>query len=102
MSAELALELLDRSGVATQGLWARAAAVLGRQALEAKILSLIADGFADCSMRAQLLVLEERVGRTRAGELAFVYGSLSEACHYHPYQPDPVACELRGWIGMAQ
>ena len=102
MSAELALELLDRSDLATQGLWPRAAAVLGRQALEAKILSLIGDEFAECSMRAQLLVLEEKIGRNRAGELAFVYGSLSEACHYHPYQPDPVASELRGWIGLAQ
>jgi len=102
MSTELALQLLDRNDAATQGLWPRAAAVLGRQALEAKILSLIGDEFGACSMRAQLLVLEEKVGRARAGELAFVYGALSEACHYHPYQADPVMSELRGWIGLTK
>ena len=100
MSAELALQLLDRSDGDTRGLWPRAAAVLGRQALEAKILLLIGDDFGACSMRAQLLILEEKIGRARAGELGLVYGALSEVCHYHPYQSAPVESELRGWIGM--
>lgn len=99
MSAQLALEILDRTDASIEGLWPRAAAVLGRQALEEKILALIGAEFEGCSMRAQLLVLEEKLGRAKAGEFAYAYGELSEACHYHPYRSAPVLTELREWIG---
>ncbi len=102
MSAELAFGLLNRSDAATLGLWPRAAAVLGRQALEDKILELIGSEFAGCSMRAQLLLLEEKVGRNKARELGYVYDALSEACHYHPYRSAPVLAELREWIRCIQ
>jgi len=94
--------LLDRSDVATRGLWPRAAALLGRQALEDAIswIWLVqAPGLEDCSMRAQMLCLSEYLGNEQvAEEAAHIYARLSWACHHHPYELAPTAIELRAWL----
>jgi len=97
---DLAESLLERTDSATSGLWPRAAAVLGRQALEEEMKRILGEDLAACSARAQLLLLPEEVGRERAGQLAFVYAALSQACHYHPYQLAPTHAELRSWLAI--
>ncbi len=97
-----ARRLLSRRSRDTAGLWPRAAALLGRQALEValdglwerKKLSLGA-----CSTRAQLLCLREYLGDPDlAGQTAQAWGALSRACHHHPYELAPVVDELEGWL----
>jgi hypothetical protein len=99
---EEARGLLTRSSPETAGLWPRAAALLGRQALEAalddvwraKKLTL-----ATCSTRAQLLCLREYLGDAElAGRVAQAWGALSRACHHHPYELAPVTGELERWL----
>jgi hypothetical protein len=105
-SLELAVELVDRVDPATRGLWPRAAALLGRQALEDAIswIWLVhAPGMEHCSMRAQLLCLDPYLGDERlAEEAGFVYERLSWACHHHAYDLAPTAMELRGWLDAVE
>lgn len=98
MSLQDARKLIDSPNAASQGFWPRAAAVLVRQSLEEQVLKHLGPDYASCSMRAKLLLLEDKLGPQRAGELAYLYGALSQACHYHPYQSPPTAEELRDWI----
>lgn len=99
---EVARDLLERSDDATRGLWPRAAALLGRQALEdavSWIWFVRAPGLEACSMRAQLLCLADYLGNERvAEETAHIYARLSWACHHHPYELAPTAMELRAWL----
>lgn len=105
-SVEIAVEMLDRVDPSTRGLWPRAAALLGRQALEDAISwvwVVHAPGMDECSMRAQLLCLNEYLGDEELSEEArFVYARLSWACHHHAYDLAPTAIELRGWLGGVQ
>jgi len=101
-SLELAHDLLDRADPLTRGLWPRAAALLGRQALEDAIswVWLVHEpGVETCSMRAQLLCLGEYLGDEElAEEAAHVHARLSWACHHHSYELAPTAMELRSWL----
>ena len=94
--------LLERSDDATRGLWPRAAALLGRQALEdavSWVWLVRAPGLEMCSMRAQLLCLSDYLDNEQvAEEAAHVYARLSWACHHHPYELAPTAIELRAWL----
>ena len=94
--------LIERHEVATAGLWPRAAAALARQALELSMRALWvrwAPGLESCSVRAQLLCLDEYL---RDEELAATarqaWAALSRACHHHPYEIEPTVEELRYWI----
>lgn len=94
---------LTRAGGLLPALWPRAAAVLGRQALEEWVRNQwqadpVAWPMAECSMRSQLLGLGEVVGGPTAARAEFVWAALSEACHYHPYELAPTAPELERWL----
>ena len=97
--------LLGRTDPEIAGLWQRAVAFLTRQALEvavAQTLSTRASGAERCSARAQLLCLPEYVSTAPALEAAFLWGSLSRACHQHPYELAPTWGELAGWLDRVE
>jgi hypothetical protein len=94
--------VLEQTDPSTSGLWPRAAALLGRQALEdalAWVWLVHAAGVEACSMRAQLLCLPAYLDDPDlAEEAAHVYGRLSWACHHQPYDLAPTAEELTAWL----
>lgn len=82
----------------TAGAWPRAAALLARQALEAamdELWAARAPEVASLSARAQLTCLPEYLrDRALAGEVAYAWSLLSDACHAHAYDLGPTAEEL--------
>jgi hypothetical protein len=56
-----------------------------------------APGVESSSMRAQLLCLREYSDRQLAALADSVWAALSNACHYHSYDVEPTAAELRAW-----
>lgn len=98
-----ARRLVERSDVATAGVWPRAAAFLARQALEEAMAGLWAGqpdaaSMPKSSMRSQLLCLTAYLGPDVATRAAYLSASLSRACHYHPYELAPTAPELTRWL----
>ncbi len=97
----MARHLLDRPEEGAAGVWPRAAALLGRQALEQFLADLWrqrAPGTEQASMRAQLACLSSYLDEETAGRVAYAWGALSDACHQHPYELAPTASELRRWL----
>ncbi len=97
----MARQLLDRPEEGAAGVWPRAAALLGRQALEQFLADLWrqrAPGTEQASMRAQLACLSSYLDEETAGRVAYAWGALSDACHQHPYELAPTASELRRWL----
>jgi len=95
--------MVERPTTTTAGLWPRAAALLARQSLEAALDQLWesspeTSGLAGCTMRTQLTCLPAYLDPVAAHEISYVWASLSEACHYHPYELAPTAAELASWI----
>lgn len=90
-----ARQVIERGSV---GAWPRAAALLARQALEAamdELWAARAPEVASLSARAQLTCLPEYLrDRELAGEVAFTWSLLSDACHAHAYEVGPTAEEL--------
>lgn len=84
------------------GAWQRAAAFLGRQALEAAVRDFWArsgSGMGECSMSAQLVCLPFCVDDAGAARRARqCWYALSSACHAHPYELAPTVAELRGLL----
>jgi len=102
----MARQVPDRASPDTAGLWPRAAALLGRQALEMAV-----DDFwrarqipLDSSpTRQQLIFLREYPDDDDlAGRVHHAWNALSKACHHHPYELAPTAAELDGWIATVQ
>ena len=96
-----ARQALDGSA-AWGGAWQRAAAFLGRQALETAVGDLwdgLAAGVGECSMAAQLVCVPFYM---EDGEMARrvrqCWCALSSACHAHPYELAPTVAELRGLL----
>jgi hypothetical protein len=87
--------MVSRPRPATAGLWSRAAALLGRQALEAaleELWSRAAPGVERASMRCQLLCLPAYLQDTEtARRAAHAWAALTNACHHHPYELPPTA-----------
>jgi hypothetical protein len=87
---------------ATSGLWPRAAAMLGRQALEEtldELWSQQAPGLERASTTSQLLCLPALLpDRQLAGRAAHAWAALTHACHHHPYELPPTADELDRWL----
>lgn len=80
-------------------------AFLTRQALEDGVAQLSAYrdvAAADASFGHQLICLPYYLDDDPDGDLArrtsHCWHALSTACHAHPYQLNPTAGELRGWI----
>jgi hypothetical protein len=101
----LAERVLDEPSISLAACRRRAAAVLGRQALEAALDELWTARrltLADCSTRAQLACLRSYLGDDRlAAEIHDTWGALTSVCHHHPYELGPTATELRAWLDMA-
>ena len=101
---EMADGLLRRADPATAGLWPRASALLGLQALEASLERLWQREtleFQGCSMRTQLICLrsylEDAPLAARAGH---AWSALSRACHHHAYELAPTSIELSSWLAV--
>jgi len=85
-----------------EGAWPRAAALLGRQALEAgldEFWNRQLSQMGNASRATQLACLEQfvRVPDLVSG-IRTAWGALSWACHHHPYELAPTAHELEGWF----
>ena len=100
-TAELLVEarrLLDEASRGTVSVWARASALLARQALEGALCTLWAakaPGVDGLSMRAQLACLETFLpSQALARDVSFAWHALSRATHHHPYELDPTREEL--------
>lgn len=95
---DAARDLMHRPGAGIAGLWPRAAALLARRALEEALDELWArraPGLQHATARAQLTCLPDYLGdRGLAGEVAFTWSVLSDACHHHAYELAPTATEL--------
>lgn len=94
--------VIDRRHSATRGVWPKAAALLGRQALETAISQRFPE-IASASGRARNLCLPTLLGdRELARDLIQSWGALSHATHYHAYDLSPTATELGRWLEPVQ
>lgn len=88
----------------TTGLWSRAAALIGRQALETALDDLWRrrrPGVEAASMRTQLLCLPTVIDDAElAGRVSHGWAALTRACHQHPYELAPTAQELERWLDV--
>jgi hypothetical protein len=95
---DLARGLLGRADPKTAGLWPRAAALLGRQALEEGLdayWSARGIPLAPCPTRPQLICLRTYLpDPSLAARLHHTWSALSDACHHHAYELAPTAEEL--------
>lgn len=99
---EQARALMEGHRDVTAGRWPRAAALLGRQALEVAVderCSTLHEELGECrSSRAQLLCLQEAVDPALAKDVTHAWYALTRACHVHAYELPPTAEELQGWL----
>lgn len=96
-----ARRLVDSASEGTAGLWARAAAILARQALETAIKIRLAKkipGVEDVCFRVQLLCLFDSADEGVAGRAGYAWSTLSRATHHQGYELPPTAASLRQWI----
>ena len=84
-----------------RGLWARAAALLTRQALEGGLAHLWryrAPSLETANFTTQLLCLPQYISETElAHTVAHTWSALSGACHHRGYGMAPSAAELTTW-----
>jgi hypothetical protein len=102
---ELARVVTRRDAPTLIGVWPRAAALLARQAVEdamGRALATRAPGAERCANRPRLLCLREYVPDELAERTAFLWATLSRACHHHAYELSPNADEISGWIADAE
>ena len=87
---------------ALEGRWPRAIAVLARSGLEqllAEYWGIVEPAMINASMRAQLLCLASYLDDANlAASVGYVYGVLSDVCHYRSYELPPTAHELEAWL----
>ena len=104
VALDMARGLLRRADPLTAGLWPRAAALLGGQALEssvARLWSRQALDFHACPMRAQLICLRTYLGDAElAARAGHAWSALRRASHHHAYELAPTAAELQTWLGV--
>jgi hypothetical protein len=97
-----ARRLIDSVPAGSEGVWARSAALLARQALEAAIRAKLAPYSArldDAPFRAQLLCLQGVIGDSDVARQAnYLWSALSSATHHCGYELAPTAAELGEWI----
>jgi hypothetical protein len=99
---ELARHVKDVAGPDMAGVWPRAVALLGRQALEEALAELWAarqPSLADCPFRTQWTCLPEYINDDGlALEATYAWYAMSRACHHHTYELDPTVSELDDWL----
>ena len=96
-----ALGLLSRPGAPVTSVYPRAAALLARQALEARVqrewqkdeVSL-----AQTNMANQFHALRALRDAEIAGTAHQTWAALSHACHHHPFDLSPTVSELKTLI----
>jgi hypothetical protein len=99
----LSRELISQTDPVIKGLWPRATALVGRQALEVALeetWSTINPSVTDCSVRAQLLCLIEYVDEESAEQASLAWWAFTRACHHHPYELAPTFDELSAWLSI--
>jgi hypothetical protein len=93
-----ARDLLRKSGEAQPGLWPRAGAMLGRQALEralARAWEIAAPGLERTPMRCQVLCAGAMFNDAELGtSVGRAWRTLSAACHHRVYELAPDTDEL--------
>lgn len=93
-----ARDVMRVEGGGSAGLWPRAAALLGRQALEValqRVWELTAPGMERMRFRAQLLCIGTMVNDPPLGRrVNAAWHTLSDACHHGAYDLPPAASEL--------
>ena len=86
--------------------WPRAAAALGRQAIEDAMTVYwrkTEPSIARATMRAQLLSLPVYFPDEQLAEsISSTWAALSRACHYHPYELPPTESELQHLLAIAK
>ncbi len=101
---EAADALLGRSDPATAGLWPRASAILGLEALEASLDQLWRNRGLElrgCTMRTQLICLRRYLDDgALAARAGHAWSALSRASHHHTYELAPTAVELGSWLSV--
>jgi hypothetical protein len=93
--------IVARPDAVRSTLWPRAATLLARQALEARVRAEWREGelpMADRSMTHQFHVLTQLRDAETAGRAHQTWAELSHACHYHPVDLSPTSGELTAWI----
>jgi hypothetical protein len=102
----MARQLLDQTSADTAGLWPRAAALLGRQALEMSVDAYWAARnvpLDSCPTLQQLICLREYLGDPDlSGSVHHAWNALSRACHHHPYELPPSSSELYRWLEVVE
>lgn len=103
---DTAREMVRSPASGTQGLWARSAALLGRQALEAGLRRLWTGrsvSLREASFTTQLLCLREYMSDTTlANRVALTWELLSGGCHHRSYGQTPTAPELERWLDCVE
>jgi hypothetical protein len=91
-----------RGSLAWGAAWPKAAAFLGRQALEDaidRLWAVTAPTLTGCPITVQLICLPFYVDdRDVAYRARQCWYSLSSACHAHPYELAPTVSELGSWL----
>lgn len=97
-----ATRLVDAPTAKTAGLWARASAMLARQALEGALRDFLraeAPGAQEAPFRTQLLLLRALYrDQDLAARAVYAWVALTHATHHEGYELGPTAEELREWI----
>lgn len=96
-----ARRLVAHPAARSRGWWARASALLGRQALERCLAALLIRRGAippEIPFRVQLLVLPSLVEPELAHRVAGAWAALSAATHHHGYELPPTDAELVRWL----
>lgn len=97
-----ARRLVDSASPESEGIWARAAALLTRQALEAAVhakLETYSEGLERAPFQAQFLCLQGVIADSDvAREANYLWAALSSATHHRGYEIAPAAADLREWI----
>lgn len=98
----VATNLVDAPTDETAGLWARAAAMLARQALEGALRDFLlaeAPGAQEAPFKTRLLLLRAlHRDKEMAARAAYAWVALTRATHHQGYELGPTVEELRGWI----
>ncbi|HEX6539400.1 MAG TPA: hypothetical protein VF155_09490 [Candidatus Dormibacteraeota bacterium] len=93
-----ARDVMRVDDASTAGLWPRAAALLGRQALEAamaRVWAITAPGMELMTARCQILCIGTMLNDPPfGGRVAVAWHTLSGGCHHGAYDLPPAAGEL--------
>jgi hypothetical protein len=87
----------------SRGRWPRCCAWLIRLAMERSLdeywARVLPDG-AECSMRAQLLLLPRYADAHTVEDVTEAWLGLARVTHHHAYDLAPTAAELRHWLEL--